>query len=101
MVWVAGLTAGTSRDAPILMAGGAAAQPAVCSALQVAVLMTNTLSDGGSAAYRVWVASSIAPTLAPGSGTGISAAGAQRARSRVWQVAPLITSITGWLRLPP
>ena len=56
MVWVAGLTAGTLRDAPILIAGGAAAQPEVRSALQVAVLIANTLSDDGAAAYRVWVA---------------------------------------------
>ena len=96
-MWVAGLMAG-SGNAPILIIGGAAAQPEVCSALQVAVSITaNTVPEGdSSAAYRVWVASSIAPTLAPGSGTGISATGAQPARSRVWQVAPLITSITGW-----
>src|SRR5580700_616947 len=101
MVWVAGLTAGIWGNGPILTVGGAAAQPEVSSALQVAVLIRNTLLDGGSAAYSVWVAASIAPTLAPGSGTGISAIGAQPDRSRVWQVAPLITSISGWLRLPP
>ena len=55
-------------NAPILMIGGCWAQPVVCVALQVAVLITATVPDGASsAAYRVWVASSIAPTLACGS----------------------------------
>ena len=38
------------------MTGGVAAQPAVWVALQVAVLITETVSENGSAAYRVWVA---------------------------------------------
>jgi hypothetical protein len=50
MVWVAGLMAGTSRNAPILTAGGVEAQPEVRSALQVAVLIANTLPDDGAAA---------------------------------------------------
>src|SRR5215467_4705209 len=100
MVWVAGLIAGTSGNGPIFTVGGCWAQPEVLAALQVAVLIMNTLRDGGSAAYRVWVASSIAPTLAPGSGIGICATGAHPARSAAWQVDALITSICGWLKLP-
>src|SRR5262249_41367050 len=68
--------------------------------VQVAWLIRKTLRDGGSAGYRVWVASSIAPTLAPGSGIGICATGAHPARSAAWQVDALITSICGWLKLP-
>src|SRR6516164_9578478 len=100
MVCVAGLTAGISGNAPIFTVGGAAAQPEVFSALQTAVLIMNTFVLGGSATYSVWVAASMAPTLAPGSATGTCATGAHPARSVAWQVAALITSICGWLRLP-
>src|SRR5215510_10685341 len=100
MVWVAGLMAGTPGNGPIVTVGWCWAQPEVLAALQVAVLIMNTFRDGGSAAYRVWVASSIAPTLAPGAATGTSATGAHPARSAALQVAALMTSICGWLRVP-
>ena len=77
-----------------------AAQPAVSLALHVAVLITATVPADGSAAYRVWVASSTAPTLAIGCPIGISATGAQPERFPAWQVAPLSTSIWGRLLLP-
>src|SRR6516164_174606 len=100
MVWVAALMAGTPGNGPIVTVGGCWVQPEVLVALQAAVLIMNTLRDGRSAAYRVCVASSIAPTLAPGAATGISATGAHPARCAGWQVAEIITSICGWLRLP-
>src|SRR5215467_1138679 len=53
---VAGLSAGGPGPTPTLMVGGAVAQPEVLVALQVAVLITATVSENGSAAYRVWVA---------------------------------------------
>ena len=90
---------GAFGDAPILMVGGCWAQPVVFAALQVAVLITTTVPAGGSAAYRVWVASSTAPTFAIGCPTGISATGAQPTRSPAWQVALSSTSIWGRLLL--
>ena len=90
---------GVFGDAPILMAGGCWAQPAVFVALQVEVLITDDSSGRGSAAYRVWVASSTAPTFAIGCPTGISATGAQPVRFPAWQVAPSSTSIWGRLLL--
>ena len=84
-----------------MITGGVAAQSAVAAALHVAVLITETVSEYGSAAYSVWVASSTAPTFACGWAIGISATGAHPARSAGLQVAPLITSISGVFRLPP
>src|SRR6516225_6331746 len=89
-VRVAGLSTGGPGAAPTAVAGGVWAQPVVWVALQVAVLITKTVPLWVSAAYRVWVASSTAPTSA---GAGISATGAHPDRSLVVQVAPLITSI--------
>ena len=63
------------------------------------MLIAATVPAVGSAAYRVWVASSTALTLAIGCPTGISAAGAQPVRFPAWQVAPLSTSIWGRLLL--
>ena len=99
MVWVAVLMTGVFGDAPILMAGGCWAQPVVFLALQVAVLITDTVPADGSAAYRVWVASSTAATFAIGCPIGISATGAQPVRFPAWQVAPSSTSIWGRLLL--
>src|SRR5215469_6639604 len=102
MVCVAGLRTGMSGNAPTAMAAGAAAQPAVCRALQVAVLITRTVpASASSEAYRVCVAWSIAPTLDWGSGVGISATGAHPEMLPGWQVAVLITSIRGSVTLPP
>src|SRR6266568_2598087 len=93
MVLVAVLTARLNVPFPTLTTAGAcpqpagwvalqvaalttAAQPAVRAALQVAVLITATVPENGSEAYSVWLARSIAPTLACGCAIGIVASGA-------------------------
>jgi hypothetical protein len=78
------------------------AQPVVSAALQAAVLITATVPADGSTTYRVWVTSSKLESSRPacGSAIGISAIGAQPARSCAVQVAPLITSISGLVALP-
>src|SRR5215831_18744064 len=77
-LWVAGLSTGGPGPTPTLMTGGTAAQPEVLAALQVEVLITDTVLEKGSDAYRVWVASSmlLTPMLAAGSAIGILATGA-------------------------
>jgi hypothetical protein len=97
---VAGLSAGGPGLGPMVRVGADLAQPAVWVALQVSVLITLTVPEDGSEAYKVWVAGSIAPTLAKGPAIGIFATGAHPDRSPGWQVAPLITSTCGRLRLP-
>src|ERR1700727_1716126 len=99
MVFVAALTARTAVPAATLTTAGVCPQPEVRAALEVAVLITSTVPASGSAAYRVWVASSTVPTLASGCPIGISATGTQPARFPAWQVAPLSTSIRGRLLL--
>src|SRR5579862_2915877 len=49
-LWVAGLSVGGPGFTPTLIVGGAAAQPAVWVALQVAVLITETVFEKGSEA---------------------------------------------------
>ena len=84
----------------MVIVGATWSHPAVSVALQWAMLIADTVSENGSDAYSVCVLRSIDPTFACGSAMGTSATGAQPERCLALHVAPSITSISGWLRLP-
>src|SRR5260221_6591111 len=100
-VFVVLLTAGGPGNLPTVIVGGLAEQPAVCVALQVAMLITEARLENGSVAYSVCVAGSMdcGAKLACGSAIGIIATGRQPDGFPARQVAVLTTSILGFVPL--